>query len=74
MLDDGGNGHSVFANAFIEVLGGRHDILESATLYREVRDKVEARATELDIQQMPQYSALKATGHEFGEFLLVPRR
>ncbi len=74
VLDDSGNGHSVFANAFIEVLGGRHDILESATLYREVRDKVEARANELDIQQMPQYSALKATGHEFGEFLLVSRR
>ncbi len=74
VLDDGGNGHSVFANAFITVLQDSKDILEGATLYRRVRDLVEARAQELNVDQTPQYSALKATGHEFGEFLLVSRR
>ena len=71
VLDDSGNGHSVFATALIDVLRQSDGVLEGTRLYREVRDRVEIRARELDVDQIPQYSPLKQTGHEYGEFLLV---
>ncbi|RLC98470.1 MAG: peptidase C14, partial [Chloroflexi bacterium] len=73
VLDDSGNGHSVFANALIEVLEGNQGILEGSKLFREVKSRVEIRAEELNVDQSPQYATLKHTGHEFGEFLLVNR-
>lgn len=71
VLDDSGNGHSVFATAFIDVLLESGGVLEGARLFQEVRDRVEVRARELNVDQVPQYSSLKQTGHEYGEFLLV---
>lgn len=73
VVDDAGNGHSVFANAFIEVLAAGSGILESSVLYRRVKELVAVRAEELDLEQTPHYAELKRTGHEFGEFLLVVR-
>ena len=71
VLDDSGNGHSVFATAFIDVLRESDGVLEGTRLYRAVRERVETRARELNVDQSPQYSPLKQTGHEYGEFLLV---
>lgn len=73
VLDDSGNGHSVFANALIEVLEGNNGVLEGSKLFREVKSRVETRAEELNVDQSPRYATLKRTGHEFGEFLLVNR-
>jgi len=73
VLDDSGNGHSVFANALIEVLEGNQGVLEGSKLFREIKSRVEIRAKELNVDQSPQYATLKRTGHEFGEFLLVNR-
>jgi hypothetical protein len=73
ILDDSGNGHSVFANAFIDVLGNSRGVLEGSRLYQDVRDRVIVRAEELEVEQTPQFSALKGTRHEFGEFLFVAR-
>ena len=71
IVDDGGNGHSVFANALIEVLRDGTGIIESSTIYRRVKDLVATRSQELQLSQTPNYAKLKRTGHEFGEFLLV---
>lgn len=71
VLDDGGNGHSVFANALLLVLEENQGLLESSRLYREVRQRVRQRAEELQVDHSPQYAKLKNTGHEFGEFILV---
>jgi len=70
VLDDSGNGHSMFANAFIEVLDKNRGVLEGSTLFREIKSRVVQRAEELNVEQSPQYAQLKQTGHEFGEFLL----
>ncbi|MES9899269.1 MAG: caspase family protein [Sedimenticola sp.] len=71
VLDDGGNGHSIFASALIEALNQNQGILEGSKLYREVKARVEVSTEELNVDQTPQYAKLKRTGHEYGEFLLV---
>ncbi len=73
IVDDGGNGHSVFANALLEVLRSSTGIVESSTVYQRIRPLVADRARELQLDQTPRYAKLKRTGHEFGEFLLVSR-
>ena len=71
VVDDGGTGHSVFANALIEVLSQGSDVMESSVLSRRVKQLVQIHAERLMLDQTPQYAQLKHTGHEFGEFLLV---
>lgn len=71
VLDDGGNGHSMFANALLNTLQENRGVLEGSKLYRDVKTRVQVRAEELRVEQSPQYAKLKRTGHEFGEFLLV---
>jgi uncharacterized caspase-like protein len=71
VVDDGGTGHSIFANAFIEVLRDGSDVMESSVIFRRVKDQVGHHADALNLDQTPRYAQLKNTGHEFGEFLLV---
>lgn len=71
IVDDGGSGHSVFANALIQTLREGSGIIESSVLFREVKQRVSDRAEELQIDQTPQYAKLKRTGHEYGEFMFV---
>ena len=73
VVDDGGNGHSVFANALIEVLSHASGIVESSAVYERVNALVAERARALHLEQTPRYAQLKRTGHEYGEFLLVAR-
>lgn len=72
VLDDGGNGHSVFASALIDVLKANTDVIESSSVFTRVKQKVETRAKELQVEQTPMYAKLQESEHEFGEFLLVP--
>jgi len=74
VVDDAGNGHSIFANAFITALQEGDGAVESSELFRKVEERVADRARELALDQIPQYAQLKNTGHEFGEFILVTRR
>lgn len=71
--DDAGNGHSIFANAFLDSLRESSGIVEISLLFREVRQRVEDRAQALQVEQTPTYAELKSSGHEYGEFLLVVR-
>ncbi|MCP4300489.1 MAG: caspase family protein [Gammaproteobacteria bacterium] len=71
VVDDGGSGHSIFANALIQSLGEGSGIIESSALFRKVKQHVVGRAEELQIDQTPQYAKLKRTGHEYGEFMFV---
>jgi uncharacterized caspase-like protein len=72
VLDSGGGGHSVFANAFFETLRNNQSILEGFTVYREVSDRVSKAAAKLNIEQVPEYAPIRHGGHEAGEFLFVP--
>ena len=72
VLDAGGGDHSVFARAFLDVLGVNNEILDGMRLYREVSALVSYSSERFGLQQVPQYAALIHGGHESGDFLFVP--
>jgi hypothetical protein len=78
VLDSGPDGHSIFAREFIDVLASNTKVLEAASLYYNVSDRVHSSAMRLSamtgatISQSPRYSVLADAGHLNGEFLFVP--
>ena len=73
VLDAGGEGHSIFTRALLDVLRGNRQILEGYKLYRQVQTRVKKDALRLNVAQDPQYAPLKFAGHEAGEFFFLPR-
>lgn len=69
-----GGGHSLFAGAFLRVLGLSDETLSGDQLHRAVASRVVVRADELGVDQVPQYAPIRFSGHEAGDFVLVPRR
>ncbi len=74
VLDAGGGQHSVFAQAFLQVLQDNDEILEGWRLYRAVREQVKLAALAFRVDQEPQYAPIQYAGHEAGEFLFLPSR
>ena len=73
VLDSGVNGHSIFANAFIEAISENNQILEGQTLYRKVFDNLIEVTKRINFKQEPQYAPIRHGGHEAGDFFLVAR-
>ena len=67
-VDDGGvSGHSVFAGALISALRRNNEpILEAENLYSQIKRPVALNSSAI---QKPQYSDVRATGHDEGDFL-----
>jgi uncharacterized caspase-like protein len=72
VLDSGVNGHSVFANALIRVLGENTDLMEANRLFDAISPSVIRGAAQYHYTQTPTYRALTYAGHEGGDFLFVP--
>lgn len=72
VLDDSGNGNSVFANAFLDVLESNNELMTTHTLFIEVRNKVYDAAAAQGFDQNPEIKALTRAGHESGDFFFVP--
>ena len=68
VLDGGGSGHSVFAKALLEVLRENKAILDGDSLFDRIK-----RPVALNAPQTPFYGDIKMTGHDMGDFLLVPK-
>ena len=73
VLDEGGQGNSVFANAFLDVLTANEGVLSTPALFAKVQDRVKASAARNRFKQVPEFKAIKAAGHEMGDFFFVPR-
>jgi Caspase domain/Sel1 repeat len=73
VLDAGGGGHSVFARAFLDVLRQNESLIEGQRLYQELSARVTYAASNYEFEQMPQYAPIKYSGHEAGDFFLVPQ-
>lgn len=73
VLDSGGGTHSVFAKSLIEILGANEEILRGINLHSQVAAKVVALSERLGFIQVPQYAGLTKAGHEFGDFLFIPK-
>lgn len=70
--DQGGSGHSVFANALLKVLRSNQNVLEDYEVFRAVAADVQAASARNGLPQSPQYAALQHAGHEGSPFFFVP--
>jgi len=62
----GGSNHSVFAKAFMDTLKQNDGVLDGQRLFAAV-----GRPVALESDQTPQYSDIRRSGHEGGDFLFV---
>lgn len=72
VMDEGGGGHSVFANAFLKVLRSNKRVLEDYDIFRDVANQVRVSASRAGFEQSPQYAPLQHAGHEGSPFFFVP--
>lgn len=74
VLDAGGSGHSVFAEAFLGVLEENGTVLEAERLFWAVRTRVVSTSQKLNAEQIPTYDPIHMAGHEsLGDFIFVPQ-
>jgi hypothetical protein len=69
VADSNNDKHSVFAQALISTLENNNQILAAPALYRRIKDSLK-RAGEGTV--VPSLKAIKAAGHEHGDFFFVP--
>jgi hypothetical protein len=74
VLDTGGDGDSVFARAFLDVLTANKGILSTPALFSQVRAKVISGAKRNNFDQTPEFKAIKGAGHEVGDFFFIPKQ
>jgi len=73
VLDNLGNGHSIFARVLLDKLESNSKILASSDLFNLIRDEVSKSASDLGLEQTPQFKPIKGAGHAAGAFLFVPK-
>ncbi len=74
VLDAGGSGHSVFAEALLGVLEENTAVLEAERLFWAVRARVISATQKLNNEQIPTYDPIHMAGHEsLGDFIFVPQ-
>jgi len=74
VLDAGGSGHSIFADAFLGVLEENTTVLEAERLFWAVRTRVVSTSQKLNAEQIPTYDPIHMAGHEsLGDFIFVPQ-
>lgn len=74
VLDNGGDGHSVFARALIDALERNQGAITGAELFDQLAPAVEQAAAAIGFDQVPEYAPLRYAGHEAGDFLFVRQR
>ena len=67
VLDAGGGEHSVFARAFLEVLGENRQVVDGQSVFDRIKGPVVANA-----DQTPGYETVRKAGDQGGDFLFVP--
>ena len=72
VLDEGGEGHSIFAEAFLRSLRSNKGLLEDYELYRDVAAKVATASAKIGFTQTPSYAPLQYAGHEGSPFFFLP--
>jgi len=72
VLDEGGEGNSVFAKAFLDVLESNDGIMTAPALYVLVQGKVREGAIRNHFSEQPEFKSIKGAGHEVGDFFFIP--
>ncbi|HMM65566.1 MAG TPA: caspase family protein [Dokdonella sp.] len=73
VLDQAGDGHSVFASALLKVLRENNRILTQTGLERALVEPVRASSQRIGIVQSPDLKKVREAGDAGGAFFLVPR-
>ena len=73
VIDEGGDGHSVFARELINVLRANKGLLSAPDLYAQIREPVTQQAALNNFIQEPVYKIIKGAGHEVGDFFFIPK-
>lgn len=68
VVDGGGDGHSVFARAFLTALQENDAVLDGQGLFERIK-----RPVILNSPQTPEYADIRQAGHDGGDFLFVRR-
>ncbi len=68
-VQDGSGLNSPFAKAFLNALKGNEAILDGTELFNKVR-----RPVMVATKQTPEYSDVRQTGHDGGDFLFVRKK
>ncbi len=74
VLDNGGQGHSVFAKAFIDILASNDQLLTGPQLFAQLKPRVEQASQQAGFHQVPIFRTIKVTGNEAGDFFFVPQQ
>ncbi|MCW8928703.1 MAG: caspase family protein [Gammaproteobacteria bacterium] len=64
VTDSGGDNHSVFSEALLDVLRNTNDVIEAEEVFSRLRDNVI-----LNADQTPEYSNVRKVGHNGGDFI-----
>jgi hypothetical protein len=72
VLDEGGQGNSVFGKAFLDVLESNSAIMTAPALFSKVQGKVKEGALRNHFDEQPEFKSIKGAGHEVGDFFFVP--
>ena len=72
VLDNAGDGNSLFAKAFLDVLELNDKIMAGLGLFVRVRDLVQAGARNVNFEQVPEFKVIDFAGHEVGFFFFRP--
>ncbi len=73
VFDRGGNGDSVFARAFLDVLQSNSRILSTPALYTEIESKMKKADADGHLDEVPQFKAIRAAGDDLGDFFFIPQ-
>jgi hypothetical protein len=72
VLDEGGEGNSVFGKAFLDVLESNQAIMTAPALFSKVQGRVKEGAARNHFSEQPEFKSIKGAGHEVGDFFFVP--
>lgn len=73
VLDNFGDGNSVFAKAFIDILENNTEVLTGPELFRQLKPIVEEQSGKAGYKQVPSFKTIKIAGNEAGDFFFVPQ-
>ncbi|MFT7403938.1 caspase family protein [Zhongshania sp.] len=73
VIDDGGDGHSVFARELIKALRSNTGLISAPDLYAQIKEPVIHQAALNNFIQEPVYKIIKGAGHEVGDFFFVSK-
>jgi uncharacterized protein len=72
VVDADSSEHSVFARALLDVLEGSDQVLTAPELFLRIRERIAVGSNRGTTRKEPDLKAIKAAGHEVGDFFFVP--